>query len=182
MLHRTPRIHSLTLDQSGSMLLVRQSIEDIYSGIIQCVARSKLRHLDILVPDIYQVEVLLDTFLNLYSIRFCFHGESIWIDLRVKTTNASQRLERSHLSKDASILSLTDPSDTNSSFVRLLQNTVTFFKERFHCKNLLSSRSDRSVTVEWCCSWAHASPRSLMRHCSLFAMAVSLPHLLRKTS
>ena len=77
LLQQTLRIYSLTFDPSGSILLVRQPIEDIHSGIIQCVDRSKLRHLDILVPDISRVEVLLERFLNLYSIRFCFHGGSI---------------------------------------------------------------------------------------------------------
>ena len=97
------------------------------------------------------------------------------IDQRVTTTNACQRLKRSHFSKDASILSLTDPSDTNSFFVRLLQNIVTLFNECFHCKTSLSSLSisdsERRMMLFLC-----------LRVTSMFDMPVSLPHLLRKTS
>ena len=140
LLQQTLRIHSLTLDPSGSILLVRQPIEDISSGIIQCVDRSKLRYLGILVTDILssrsaageihqsvQYPILfprgIDQFRRTHWIcdNIDAFSVSIWIDQRVKTTNACQRLERSNFSKDASILSLTDPSGMNSFFVRLLQ-------------------------------------------------------------
>ena len=126
LLQQTPNLHSLTLDPSGSILLVRQPIEDVYSVIIHYVDRSKLRHLDIFVINIHQVQTLLERFINLCAVRFRFQSElisseeisdylmtlmpdcsiwqdsysvSIWMDQRVKTTDTCRRLERPRSSR-----------------------------------------------------------------------------------
>jgi hypothetical protein len=126
----TQSVHSLSVDLlSKSHLKYHIPDEDIYLQIIRLVDQSKLRHLQIHVTNIRHVEMLLETFTNLFSIRFRLRSEgafiypgevitsvktlmpscsilrgsasvSIWMDQRVEMTNDRKRLKVSHEDED----------------------------------------------------------------------------------
>jgi hypothetical protein len=76
LLQRTRNVHWLTF--------ISQSIngdsvysKDLYSAILRYVDQSKLRHPEIPVENIHQVQMLLKTFQGLLSVRFYLWGTSL---------------------------------------------------------------------------------------------------------
>lgn len=70
LLEQTGNIHSLVV--YGESMIERDTlcVEEICSTIIRHVDRSKLRHLEIPVSSLNQVQMLFDRFRDLFSIRF----------------------------------------------------------------------------------------------------------------
>ena len=80
LFQQASNIHSLRFDPSADMKTRTADGRDIYSIIIRYVNRSKLRHLEMRIVDIGQVKTLLETFRNLFSVRFLFKDGSITFD------------------------------------------------------------------------------------------------------
>ena len=118
-------IHSLTFDSLDLCVLDIQPTDDICSAIIQYVNLARLQYLEISVTNMDQVQMLLERFKNLFSIKFIFlpwvdcgkliayakalmpgcsvsqehFAVSIWMDQRLETTNDCQCLTLSHLNE-----------------------------------------------------------------------------------
>lgn len=101
---QTPNIHSFTLDPSQLIVSQRLSVDDIYSAFIPYLDRSKLRHGDILVVDLRQVQMLLETFKNLISIRFRLGTD--WISFEELSAYVKTLMSRCSTSHDFSSVSI----------------------------------------------------------------------------
>ena len=77
LLKQTSNIQSLTIHGSSFVQRHPSSIEKIHSIIISHVDRSKLRHLEISVCNLNQVQTLFDRFGDLFSIRLLPETESL---------------------------------------------------------------------------------------------------------
>ena len=77
LLKQTPNVQSLAVRARSVIERHSSSVEEIRSAIIRHAYESKLRHLEIPVSNLNQVQMLLDQFRHLFSIGLCSTNESL---------------------------------------------------------------------------------------------------------
>ena len=92
LLKRTRNIHSLTLNCELSYERDLSSRSDLHSTMIDHVDRLKLRHLNISVGNLNQVQILLKTFQDLISTRFSFLSESLTVEQIIRHVKTVRRV------------------------------------------------------------------------------------------
>lgn len=77
MLRGTPNVQTLRASLWGTFDRVSSLVDDLCLAVIRCVSPSMLRHLEISVSDMNQVQMLLERFRDLVGITFLTHSRSL---------------------------------------------------------------------------------------------------------